>query len=569
MKITRKVLALILSLLMMVSLAVNVVGADTYTITIGNAVAGQTYSAYKIFDAAPVGDKITYSIDSTSEWFEVVTDFMYEASGTVTDKPGTSDAKAKEYKGKGLTISQMNGGTTYSVAYDNAVFNEAMAADLAEYLSNNIGSIQPDSSATASGTPAAATINVTAPGYYFVDTTLGALSSLGTFKGTESVTINEKNKEPSVDKKVDTDNKDPDYTNGTGWTSDNDANIGDTVFFKSDITILKSSAENVELVDKMSTGLTLDESSIKVYYNNSEVAASEGSKINYVINIIKSTDKTFTIEFKNDYIAELLAALGTGVDSTTITVGYSAKLNENAEVGEVDGNPNETYLEYGDETNKTSSTSSKTITYTWGFDVYKYAETGEGASKTEIPLEGAIFVLSKTNTVPTVSNSDGTITLTARDDFIKFNSTPTEVKEGADTKAFKYKVSKDAAKTTTMIETEACGKVIFEGLEEGTYYLHEIKAPDGYNALTVPITVVIDATNIDDSTPASTPTDVTVAVTKDGETAPSGEIKVLNNAGSALPETGGIGTTIFYVIGGVMMIVAIVLLVTKKKMSKK
>jgi len=96
--------------------------------------------------------------------------------------------------------------------------------------------------------------------------------------------------------------------------------------------------------------------------------------------------------------------------------------------------------------------------------------------------------------------------------------------------------------------TNANGEASFIGLENGTYYLEEIAAPAGYNLLDAPVEVVIN-------------------VTSNETTQVDAIADFLNNTGSELPETGGIGTTIFYVIGGLMMAAAVVLLATRKKMS--
>lgn len=581
MKMMKKVMALILSLLVVMCMAVPVVGADpTYSITIENAVENQTYKAYKIFDAVPAatGTNISYTIESDSQWFDVVTDFLYlKDDGTIDTvaKPAETDGvKAKEYNGKGLTLTQIDGGTTYTVVADNA-FDVDMAKSFAEYLSKNIGSKTASGTATATiadgATDASATIDVSSSGagYYFVDTTLGALSSLGTVKGNTTATIKEKNSEPSVVKEVNRDNNiNNDTDDNNAWVSDNDANIGDTVYFQSTITVEKACAENVVLVDKMSAGLTLNADSIAVYYNDTKVNASAGGTTNYTLTTSGLEDgKTFTIAFDNDYIAGILSELADSVNSTTIMVTYNATLNKNAKVGADEGNPNETHLEYGNETNKTSSTSSKTITYTWGFDVLKYT----GTEKT--PLSDAVFVLSTSSDAPTVTkDANGKIIKVEGTGIITFGGgTAVNNSETPDEKiAMKYQVEKDG--TVNSITTDSTGKIMFEGLESGTYYLHEIKAPDGYNMITAPLTVEIEAAHIDDNAIDDGTDNNKVSMTlNDGSTGTYNNnlVEVENKAGSALPETGGIGTTIFYVVGGIMMVVAIVLLVTKKKMSKK
>ena len=119
----------------------------------------------------------------------------------------------------------------------------------------------------------------------------------------------------------------------------------------------------------------------------------------------------------------------------------------------------------------------------------------------------------------------------------------------------------------TTLETSGSGDILIEGLNEGTYYLEEIEAPAGYNKLTKPIEVKITAT------PDATGVSETVEYRNQNDStytpATNAIGKVLNKAGTQLPSTGGIGTTLFYVIGGVLMAVAAVLLVTKKRMNNK
>ena len=108
--------------------------------------------------------------------------------------------------------------------------------------------------------------------------------------------------------------------------------------------------------------------------------------------------------------------------------------------------------------------------------------------------------------------------------------------------------------TVTEITTDATGKFTIKGLDADTYYLTETAAPAGYNKLAGPVTIVIGENGVVNGTTE----------------APQGvdEVKVLNQSGAELPSTGGIGTTIFYVLGGVLVVGAAVLLVTKKRMER-
>ena len=109
----------------------------------------------------------------------------------------------------------------------------------------------------------------------------------------------------------------------------------------------------------------------------------------------------------------------------------------------------------------------------------------------------------------------------------------------------------DDIKDATVYTTDANGSAIISGIAEGTYELVEIKAPEGYNLLSAPVTVTVP----------------TLAGEGQGQNHDNVTIIVENSTGSELPSTGGIGTTIFYIVGGVLMVAAIVLFATKKRMS--
>jgi fimbrial isopeptide formation D2 family protein/LPXTG-motif cell wall-anchored protein len=346
-------------------------------------------------------------------------------------------------------------------------------------------------------------------GYYLVDTTLGTLCSLDTTN--PNVVMEEKNEVPTNVKTVEEDS--------TGaWGATNDADIGQVVNFKSTITA-QPGAENYVFHDKMSEGLTYT-GDAKIYTD--EAMTQELAAGNYMVNANPTDSDTFDITFTQDYLNTITAA-------TKLYVKYSATLNENANVGN-DGNPNESKLSYGEinqETGKPGSTTppSETKTYTWDVDVFKYTMNGE----TEKALAGATFTLSK--------NDDGSNPIAL-------------VSEGNNV----YRVAKtNETVTVTEITTDATGKFTIKGLDADTYYLTETAAPAGYNKLAAPVTIVIGENGVVNGTTE----------------APQGvdEVKVLNQSGTELPSTGGIGTTIFYIVGGVLVVGAVVLLVTKKRMN--
>lgn len=300
---------------------------------------------------------------------------------------------------------------------------------------------------------------------------------------------------------------------GADYKESNSAKIGDKVDYQTTITIT-GNVTNVILHDKMENGLTFDKDSVKVQVNGIDVAAD-----NYTLKKAGTESEnpcTFEIEFKDEYIAGL-------AKNTKIVVTYSATLNEKAVIG-MTGNKNDTWLKYGN----SGSVDSETTTYSYSFDIVKTDSTGA-------LLAGAKFRLY----------SDAECE----------NEVALVVDSGANT----YRVAK-TGETGVVIETNADSALTIKGLKNGTYYLKEIEAPKGYNMLENAAEVTINSANI------SSNLSKTESKWVDGT---STGIHVINNAGTTLPSTGGMGTTIFYVVGGGLMAVAVVLLVTKKRMENK
>ena len=223
----------------------------------------------------------------------------------------------------------------------------------------------------------------------------------------------------------------------------------------------------------------------------------------------------------------------------------------------LDGNPNEVYLEYsnkpdqsgsGDTNNTGKTPEDKVIVFTYELDTTKV----DGQDNTK-KLEDAEFVLYRKES----DNSKKYATVDAN---------------------FKVTGWTGNEEESTKLTSDANGLFRVIGLDDGTYYLKETKAPSGYNLLSSDIEVVITATttngqNWTDGVASSALTNLAVTA---GGNAGTGDINtgiaaitVANNKGSTLPETGGIGTTIFYIAGGVLVLAAAVLLVTRKRMSVK
>ena len=352
-------------------------------------------------------------------------------------------------------------------------------------------------------------------GYYLVDTSLGALCSLDTTKPT--ATIEEKNVEPTIDKTVE--------NSEDNWVTENTAKIGDTVNYKVTITVQTANNHYV-LHDTMSEGLTFVPDSVKVTVDTKDVAPA-----NYTMVATGIGTETFNINFKDEYIATLAAG-------TNIVVTYSAVVNEKAKV-DSDKNTNEAYLVYGN--NHKTTTEEKTNTFLYQFDLIKFS------GSTQKLLGGAQFKLYDAETngteIKLVKNEDGTTYRVA---------TAAEINDN---------------KTVAYIETVAGKTVKISGLDKKVYWLDEIDPPAGYNRLTQRVEVDL-RTGSKTVTPGYF-TNGTDSTYNKANASSIGGVPVENNAGTTLPSTGGIGTTLFYVIGGGLMVAAAILLITKKRMENK
>lgn len=261
--------------------------------------------------------------------------------------------------------------------------------------------------------------------------------------------------------------------------------------------------------DTMSAGLTFNRDSLSVKVGNTDVTADTSKcEITYDGTTAPNTFKV-SIIVKNFQIGD------------PIEVTYNATVNEKA-IAKV--SENKATLTYSN--NPTDSESKNTTppeivkVYTSQIVIDKF-ESGKEATK----LPNAKFVLYKKE------KSGETV-------YYRWNETDKKVEWVTD--------MKDATVVTTNDE----GKATFNGLADGTYYLVETEAPAGYNPLTGPVEVTVEGSSADTAK---------LSVTA----------KVANKTGTTLPSTGGMGTTVFYVLGSVLVLGAVVLLVTKKRMSTK
>lgn len=333
-------------------------------------------------------------------------------------------------------------------------------------------------------------------------------SSLGALCGLNTTNPNATIKEKNEKPEI----KKEVQTSTGDWGDKNNAKIGDTVEYKVEINV-KAGAQNYVVTDTMDAGLSFSSGSIQV----------DGVALNDTIATLtlkqKEGDPTFTLAFNDSYVA--------GKVGETIVVTYTATLNEKSVVA---GNKNSATLHYGNK----QTVNKETTTYTHEFDLVKVDGTAnEGGTHTL--LNGAEFKLYETKTSDTalrfVKNADGS-----------------------------YRVALNTENGENVTDTIVVnGKVHISGLDKVNYWLDETRAPDGYNKLTERQEVKLS----EGSQNATLETGATTWAEGNGG------VVVENNAGTVLPGTGGMGTTLFYVIGGGLMVAAVVLLVTKKRMEHK
>ena len=506
MKHIKKLASLLLVLVMVFALATTAFAEETtYSITINNSAKDHTYEAYQIFTGDLSGTTLSNIV-----WGSGVSEAGQTALGDAAAKAETLKTEADA---------------------------KAFAKAVAPYLTTAAGSAN-------TVTDGKYVISGLAAGYYLVKDQDGSLTGDADayteyiIKVVSDTTATPKSSVPTVEKKV------KDTNDSTGVTSDwqdsADYDIGDSIPFQLKATLADnvSSYTTYKVVfhDTLSKGLT---------YNNDAKVYIDGTETNgFTVTATVNADGTTTLTVSCDDVK----ALGAG-NSSVITVEYTAKLNENAVLGSA-GNPNEVYLEYSNNPNKSEEGNNETgETPKDVVIVFTYKTIINKVDSENKPLTGAAFKLEKL-----IKGKDGAA------------DTWTTVKE--------FTVDE----TTTSFT--------FSGLDDGQYKLTETKTPAGYNTID-PIYFVIEATH-DETADAPTLKTLNAYLTdangnkqtemKDGEsvnidlgtvdlTAGSITTTVVNKSGSELPSTGGIGTTIFYVLGGVLVLAAVVLLVTKKRMS--
>lgn len=473
----------------------------------------QGIAVYQMFNQDDSGGTAKYVL--TSEWKTFFT--TNEGSGGIgltAEEEDLSDAAYTYVKGLGA---------------DDAQAVSEFAKKAAAWATAN--SITATKNANVVGDTKTATVNELAYGYYLVvPNPKGSTDQTDPFRGTDAMLVNVNNNTPV------TMNLKTVYPTVTKTVEDNanhaSASVGDTLNFTLTSTVPDISeytqGYQFSFVDTLSEGLTFNEGSVAVKINGAAVNAT-----NYHVS---TEGQTLTINFgvagsgllEGKYDA---TSLFTGKAGQAITVTYTATLNENAVVA--DGtddatdadNTNTVKVVYSNNptTNGTGeSGNSTTHQYTFGFDLKKTDGTNG--------LAGAKFQLKDSE-----GNVIGLISAGA-DTYRPIKTGETGVADGT-------------------VTTPAGGVIHFTGLAAGTYQLVETAAPEGYNRVTDPIEVKIEASYNEDGTLESW------TVNKNGQS----PVEVVNHAGTLLPGTGGIGTVVFTVAGAAIVIAGAAWYISRRK----
>ena len=493
----------------------------TYTITMSTT-ANHSYTAYQVFSG-----KLTESNGKT-----VLSDIEW-GSGVNGD----------------ALMTALRADSTYGSAFTSC----ASASDVADVLSaydddsaaiKAIAKIIAANKATAAGSGTTSITGLAAGYYLILDTTAAADMPDGQtysdfmLEVVKDVTVEAKDGSTTSQKKV----KDADDTAGTvtDWQDSADYDIGDAVPFQLKATVASDYAnyDTYKLVfhDKESAGLSFNISSVKVYVDGTEITTGFEVKTSGLAD----SNCTFEVVF-----ADLKTVTSVKAGSV-ITVEYTSTLNTSAVIGST-GNPNEMHVEYSNNPNsdQTGTTpDDKVIVFTYETIINK-------VDKDKNALTGADFTLYKE--VPsTVSGAQ-----TGADIKAGFNS---DVKATAldDAKYYVVVGNKTGDATGSTFD--------FKGIDDGNYVLVETTIPNGYNAwdavaFTVSATHDVNADN--PQLTALTGGDLFTGSVSAGTLTATIE----NKSGRELPSTGGIGTTLFYVIGGLMVAGATVVLVSRKRME--
>lgn len=521
-KLVSRFMAVLMAMTMILSMSMTAFAADAPkgTLTVNNTVAGKTLDLYQIFTATTSEENVAYTLNSAYEGFF---------------KNNTRIPGSESLTGEALSEAAYNY-VKAQVGPDGSNGAEFAKAILGWILEND--TTVATTHTTANTTAGTTVINNLDYGYYVVyplgatDTSAApgtgqdytSVASLVSVTGTDA-TVNMKSNYPTVVKKVNDKIAD-------------DVNIGETVTYTltskvPDMTGYTSYVFNFK--DTLSAGLT--------FKGITSVTVGSGENVQ---NVTAGTgDNTYTLTHDGQNITITMnnfLASNANKAGQEIKVTYTATLNKDAVTG-FDANKNSATVEYSNKPgtdNKGESEPSIVDVHTFNFTIFKYYlkdETKTGLAKAE-------FELYKANEAGDAADTNAKINIV-------------KVKDGEYRQATPEEAAAEGFKSDVIV-SGTDGKVLVKGLNAGTYYLRETKAPEGYNKLLSDIKVEIKA-NYDETTGKLT--SYSVDYTYNGTTTTglaitdknnSPEVPVENKTGAQLPSTGSKGALMVTLAGIVL-----------------
>ena len=569
-KLVSRFMAVLMAMTLILSMSMTAFAADAAdapkgTLTVNNTVEGKTLDLYQIFTATKSGENVAYTLNSAYEGF-----FQSKITDASTLKGEALSEKAYEY------VKEQVG------ANGDAETAKVFAKDMLDWIldsENNVTATKTvDTTETSTVVPGlaygyylvypkGATDTSTAPGNQAYTSAASLVNVIG------DTSINMKSNYPTVDKKLvstqtpgnnsitvngilnpswesihqgvlgeDDENDFEDGIAPHGGTDEKKAGnfgIGDTVTYQLTSKVPDMTGYNsytFKFTDTLSKGLDL-KAILSVKVGDTELKAGKTGDNTYLPTYTTNDNGTHTLTISfNEFYNNFKNRTG-----ETITVVYTATLNKNAVIG-MNPNTNKAVVEYSNDpaTNGTGKSEPSIVdVHTFDFTIYKYYLKDQNKTA----LANAEFELYKANKAGDAADTNAKINI---------------VDEG---KGVYRQATADEAKvtgfTSAKIVSDDDGKVLVKGLDAGTYYLRETKAPDGYNKLLSDIKVVIEA-NYDTTTGKLTKYTVTytyngkpITVTNtDKSTSP--EVPVENKTGAQLPSTGSKGALMVTLAGIVL-----------------